>query len=113
MFLLPELSEIEVEISKERGLLSGAEFLYSSGELSSAGKFEVQEAIQLAKLRIEKFNTLSQIVKVLHDMDYTNRPNQFASQEVINEFRRLIGNATLVLEDFRPPVEVDINITEG
>jgi hypothetical protein len=108
MFILPAISEIEVEVKKEQGLLSGAMFLNSSGELSSTGHNEVQEEISFAQKRILLFNTLKAAVKALEDDGYPARPPQFASQEVIDEFRRLIGNATLVLEDFKSPVEVPI-----
>jgi len=112
MFILPAISEIDVETKKEQGLLSGAMFLNSSGELSSTGHNEVQEEIAFAQKRILLFNNLKIAVKALEDDGYPARPPQFASQEVIDEFRRLIGNATLVLEDFKSPVEVPIISTE-
>lgn len=108
MFILPAISEIDVEIKREQGMLSGALFLNSSGELSSTGHIEVQEEIAFAQKRIALFNALRVSVKALEDDSYPARPPQFASQEVIDEFKRLIGNATLVLDDFRAPIEVDI-----
>lgn len=112
MVILPELAEIDIEVKREQGLLSGALFLNSSGELSSTGHIEVQEEIAFANKRILLFNNLRSAVKALADDGYPARPPQFASQEVIDEFKRLIGNATLVLDDFRSPVEVPIVSTE-
>ena len=34
------------------------------------------------------------------------------SEEVIKEFKRLVGNATLVIDDFEVPTEVDIKVEE-
>jgi hypothetical protein len=112
MFILPAISEIEVDIKKEQGLLSGATFLNSSGELSSTGHIEVQEEMAFANKRILLFNNLKTAVKALEDDGYPTRQPQFASQEVIDEFKRLIGNATLVLDDFKSPVQVPIISTE-
>lgn len=112
MFSLPGLPEIDEAIAKEKGLLSGAEFINSSGELSPTGRKEVQEEIQFCLNRISKFSTLRDIVKVLHEMNFSQRPKQFASEEVIKEFKRLVGNATLVIDDFETPIAVDIKVEE-
>ena len=112
MFSLPGLPEIDAEIAKEKGLLFGAEFINSSSQLSPNGRKEVQEEIQYCKTRIERFTTLRNIVEILHNMKFSERPNQFASEEVINEFKKHIETATLVLNDFKAPVKLEIKVTE-
>jgi hypothetical protein len=112
MFILPVLSDIELAIKKEHQLLKGAQFLDFSSQLSTIAHTEVQEEILFASKRIELFNTLKEAVLALVSNGYPNRPVQIASPEIIQEFKDLLADANLVIEDFKSPVAVTIVSTE-
>ena len=119
--LAPLIDDVAAEIIKEQSYLSGAKLLLSGGDLTNAGKKEVQEEIDYSQSRLNAFAELRytllttiNAVNVLKQVGFPVRVSQFASQSVIDEFKRLVQDVQIVFADFEPepPTVISINSTE-
>jgi hypothetical protein len=109
MFTLPDISEIDVAIEREKFLLRGAKFIDSSNELSTKAHFEIQEEITVISTRIEMFTQLKVLVQKVIDLGFPKSPKNFASPEVIAEFQQLLNLANATVSDFTISL-TDVNV---
>lgn len=123
MLILPNfktlIDETKLEVDKETSYIAGAQLLQASSSLDLDSKTEIAEAINYANSRLILFNhlvagfqNLQLISDALAELDFPNRASQFASQEVIDDLKKLLTEASKVVDDFKVPVEIEIVSTD-
>jgi hypothetical protein len=112
MFTLPDISDIDAAIAREKFLLRGANFINSSDELSNKAHFELGEEIKVINERIARFIQFKELVQNILDLGFPSSPKNFASKEIIAEFQQLLGLAKATVDDFviSPSTDVSVSI---
>jgi hypothetical protein len=105
------IADIDAALEKVAHLVYGNTLFADGSNVSAQGKAEAKDALWQFADYIAALNGQKAKANALLQVEMPPLPPQFASQEVIDEFVKFVGDLAKTVAQYQPPVAVPLEIT--
>lgn len=106
-----DLDIIKEEYRQLLAKLQANNLFVNSPDISDQGVLEATEAVEAYQAMLNKMQDFIKAGEALAAVGYPAMPAQFASAEVIAEFKQYLAYLGQAVAEYQPPIKVEITAT--